>query len=432
MTLQETRVLPPVVRQIDLSFSPGYGVNIDDEVRAFRISEGITLPTRVKDQAVAFGEEMVKVFDLFAVRVADASFRERIGITDQIYKERIEPFLKIEDQLVFFGADAVVDNKGNLRFIEINPQPQALGLFDNVMTRLNPDGSQNNLISPTLKDILHSELKNGEIGVVITHPANAFHQYHLSLADQIGFRTSSVQELNVDDELKIVSGGQTVGILFRECSMATLTDPKITDPRILRSILKGKTKMVNGPLSPYLGDRAFFAEISKMVPGIEDFFPNMRVIRLEDEVDFNMFPNWWLKGETRGNLEMTIQLNNKNRNGWIGAVITDIVKGDFESALGIIEGKSSTTASRLRKYVIGIRDSGSKKFLLQEHIESEQIQIEKDDGEIQSLRTVLRAYYVVGRQRTGTNKTFIEILASRNPKVNMAGYAIPVLGVVDS
>jgi len=64
--------------------------------------------------------------------------------------------------------------------------------------------------------------------------------------------------------------------------------------------------------------------------------------------------------------------------------------------------------------------------LLQKHIESTKIEIDEEGKECKPLNTMLRVYYVNCPESSGTPRTYLEMLASKDGRVSGAGYTIPL------
>ena len=404
-----------------------FGVNIRGEHRKPRITESITLPEEIFQKAARFGKAVIDFSTRYKDLVKDPDFRTRVGITEDLYKQRIEPFLNQKNLMVYFGADAVIDELGQFKFIEINPQPQVLGRYDLTTSEIVGKDNLNVGLSQAIKERIDKILEGDDgVGVVISHPGNAFHSYHELFSQQTGMPIATIQDLQISPEGDLRLRGKKVRLLFKQFSMNILYDPAITDPRILEMIKEGKVLMANGPLSPYLGDKPLFPELPGMMNEVKDLFPNMRVITTGEDVDVNQYKNWWLKGETRGSLEMTMQLSKDNRTGWVGDVVKATLRGDFDAALQILDQKSSQTAERMKLYVSDLRKNGSTKFVIQENIEPAMVHIPDNENVAHGLKTLVRAYFVPDEDPSIPPRVFMELFASEDARVSMAGFSIPI------
>lgn len=404
-----------------------FGVQIRGEHRKPRITESITLPEEIFQKAARFGKAVVDFSKRYADLVKDPDFRTRVGLSEDLYNQRIEPFLDQKNLLMYFGADAVIDEMGQFKFIEINPQPQVLGRYDLTTGEVVGKDNINVGLSHAIKEKIDDVLEGSEgVAVVLSHPNNAFHSYHELFSQQTGIPIATIQDLEISPEGDLRLGDEKVRLIFRQFSMNTLYDPTITDPRILNMVKEGKVLLANGPLSPYLGDKPLFPELPEMMSEVSELFPKMKVITTGEDIDVNQYKNWWLKGETRGSLEMTMQLSKDNRTGWVGDVVKATIHGDYEAALQILNQRVSQTAERMKLYVLDLRKNGARKFVLQENIDPAKIHVPDNDNVARELNTLVRVYFVPDNDPDVPPRVFMELFASEDARVSMAGFSVPI------
>jgi len=343
-----------------------------------------------------------------------------------VFERHIEPFLEHEQPTLFLGADAVVDKQsGRIKLLEVNPQAQALGKFDVVGSELLGGDGPNACISPVIKPLI-DELIGEDSGVVISHPSNTFHKHHLLFGEQIGLPVVTLQDLEVGSNGEVRYGGRKVSCMFKQCSMNSILDPEITDTGVVAAIREGKVNLVNGPLAPFLGDKSLLPLLPELGAEIGGYLPDMRVVRSGEEVDLVEYKDWWLKGETRGVSEMTLQLSGSTRSGWTGRVIRSVLKGDFDGAEYILKDRDNSTARRLLQHVKDFQEKNPGCFLLQENIPPTTVSVRLEDGSVQELRSMLRMYFVPNTDSSKKPHVFLEMYAGSRARVSAAGYSIPV------
>lgn len=399
-------------------------VTINGEVRVPNYAEAVQIPEAVFKQAENIGEELMALSDQVPQLIQLPELRSRAGLSQSTYESVYAPFLQAPHNMFFIGADAILDKSGRIKLIEINARPQVLGRYDLATPMFLDPGDGNARITPSLKSILETRIDDGSIGVVVSHPKNAFHNHHELFAEQSGYELVTLQDLHTNDIGDVVYDGQRVGMIFRQFANRNLFQPEITDPLVLEAVMQGRVNVVNSPLSDFMKEKTLFPHLAQLCPGIRNYLPEMVVVNTGQDIDLRGYRGWWLKGETRGSRELVLELGKQNLQGWPGQVVRDIVSGNIEDAENVLRGREGRTADRLREHVRDIKGSVPEKWVLQENIEPRGFFIKGEDGQDAKLYSTLRLYFV--KSDTGKPHTFLEFLAGKNARVSAAGFTIPV------
>ncbi len=398
-------------------------VNIGSEERSRKLLEPIRVSPELWRKAAEIGGRISELIDKLPNLLKDfESAKNLFGITEEVYKTRIEPFLKMPYHVLYFGVDAVVSN-GEIKIVEINPQAASLGRYDEQNRQIIGEKDPNSSISPALLEAINEILPQNKRPLIISHPSNAFHANHQLLAQQIGCQIATLQDLEVSASGQIHISGKEIGLLFKQFSTNNLFDQSICPKPLFDAIQNGKVLLANSPLFPFFGDKVFLAKLAELDPMLSQYLPKMEVIR--SDASSTLFKNMgkWLKGETRGGKEITLELA-EYRGGWKQKVIEAIVAGDYEAAIKAIpDGLTSKTAERLKQYALDVHLHGTNSWLLQDHYPPQQVT--NSDGD--NLNTLLRMYFV--RDNKKTPSTFIEFFAGVKSRVSAAGFTIPVRSI---
>lgn len=399
----------------------GLNITIQGETRIPRYTEAIELSPEVFSQARKIGKEISAVAREIPTLIQDPDLRRETGMSDRVYYDHYEPFIKAPHSIVYFGVDAVIDTCDNVKIIEINTRPQCIGRFDAVTPGVIGQEDANASIAKPIKKVLSTKMLDDTIGVVISHPNNAFHSRHKLFAEQIGYQVASLQDLATDSEGDVILNGQRVGVMFRQFNTRNLVDPNITDPKVLKAMQNGKVTLDNGPLIDAIADKTLLPLLPKLGADIAEYLPDMKVIRTGDPVDLKGYSGWWLKGVTRGPVEFVTQLNEQTIKGWRGEYTRAVVSGDLERAESTLIGKDNSTAKRLGNHLTDMQKSLPGAWLLQKNVAPKKLSIEGCE-----MYSVLRMYYVVDPTSNVLPEVRLEILAGQNSRVSAAGYTIPV------
>lgn len=408
-------------------------VTIRGETRVPRYAEAVHVPEKVFQQAEEIGLELASLSESLPELIQLPEVRLIGGLSERVYQDKYVPFLGAPHIMDFFGVDAILDINDNIKAIEINTRPQVLGRYDAATPVFLDAADQNARMTPRLKEVLQTRIGEGSIGVVVSHPLNAFHNHHKLFSEQSGFPIVTLQDLHTNEDGDVTFGSQKVDMMFRQFATRNLFQPQVTDPAVLEAIKQGKVNLVNGPLSDFIGEKTLFPYIAELCPGIRKYLPKMELINTGENVDLKQYSGWWLKGETRGQIELVLKLAKQNLQGWPGQVVRDIVAGDTKHAREVLEGKESSTADRLREHVKDIEGSVPEKWILQENIDPKGFIVMGEDGKDSKLYSTLRMYFVKSpTHKDGRPNSYLEFLAGKNARVSAAGYTIPVKGNIPS
>ncbi len=401
-------------------------IAIDQEERNRQVLEPIRITPELWQQARQIGELVSGLIDQLPNLLANFKNAQNFfGLSKEIYHQRVEPFLETPFHVLYFGVDAVLSD-GSIKIVEINPQAASLGSYDQLNQQLIGANDPNAEISPSLLAAINQLLLADTQALVISHPNNVFHLYHQLLAQQMHCRIAALQDLTCTDQNLVSYQGKKVGLLFKQFSNHNLFTETICASNLLKAIQTGKVLIANSPLFPFFGDKVFLAKLGELEPALLPYLPEMRVIGPTEAGELFQDQNNWLKGDTRGGKEITLNLA-EYRGGWKQRVIEALVRGDYDTALhNIPEASPSKTVARLKRYILDLRVFGHQSWLLQKHYPAQQITTA--DG--QSLNTLMRMYFVRNPANLGTTEakttTFIEFFASAQNRVSAAGYTIPV------
>ncbi len=411
-----------MLNEITTPYSLPY-INIRSDQRLPKHTEPFKLTPEILQQAKEIGLMITDIFPKIPNLVSDPEIRKAVGITEQKYEKNFKPFLTTPHHLVFFGADAILEENNQIKIIEINTRPQVLGRYDESQELTH--NSNNNKITPHLKKALE-EYSLPEKIRIISHPLNVFHPYHELFAKQAGIGICSLQELSCSLSQKIQHQGNDIDLLFREFSVKTLTNPQVTPPEIMESIQKGNTLLINGPLTEFLGIKPFLKQISLEKKDMQKYFPEMLTIKTGEKVNLKEFSGWWLKSETGGSTEFVIQLDRQYLQGWPKQVITAIIAGDITQAKTVLDQQNSNTAQRLRLHLRDMELEFPQVWLFQKNIPSKKLSITTRENEVYGCHSTLRLYFTYN-EKTKDLQTFIELLASKYARVSGAGFTVPIV-----
>lgn len=398
-------------------------VNIGSEERDRKILEPIKVSSEVWIKAHEIGDRICTLIDgLPKLLENPQKAKSSLGISEEIYETRIKPFLKSPYHVLYFGVDAVVSD-GKIKIVEINPQAASLGRYDSQNRQIIGVEDPNSSISPSLAEAIERILPKETRPLIISHPNNAFHTNHQLFAKQIGCSVATLQDLKVDDSGQVIFNDEKIGLLFKQFSTNNLFNPDICSEKLLSAIRNGKVILANSPIFPFFGDKVFLAKLAELDPTLSQYLPKMEVIGAEGSKTLFNNIGKWLKGETRGGKEITLELA-EYRGGWKQKAIEAIVAGDYEAAIEAIpNGSTSKTAERLRQYALDVKLHGTESWLLQDHYPPQQVMNSEGDH----LNTLLRMYFV--RNNKKSPDTFIEFFAGVKSRVSAAGYTIPVRSI---
>ncbi len=400
-------------------------IDVRGDNRTTKYTEAVTLSEDIFKQASVIGKNLVKVSQLLPELLKSSYFRQRIGVSEERFKNKIEPFLKNGESIGFFGADAIVDKNQKIKLIEINTRPQSLGRFDEITPLLIGQEDPNGRISPEYKTLLDNSLSPGKSAVIISHPSNTFHNYHLLLGKQVDCPVASMQELTVGSGDTVELRGKEVGTMIRQFNINMLFNPELTNEVIVQSISNGRINLTNGPVVSVMGDKPFFPVIPEIVPDIADYFPQMRIHKTGDEIALEDYWGWWLKGETGGHQEITLQIDKNELSGWRRQTIKAMLMGDYKLARNILEGRENQTATRFRSYLAGQEANRPPSWLLQENVEPHTVSVD-ENNQISSLFSMLRIYFVPNRSPHVPPSVHLEMFLKDTPRVSAAGLIVPV------
>jgi len=412
------KVLPPFL-------DSGLEVTVRDNKRTTRYAEAIALPESIFEQARTIGENLIRISQSLPELLRSSSFRQRIGVSEERFRNEIEPFLMDGEKIGFFGADAIIDKDQKIKLIEINTRPQVLGRFDEVTPRFIGQGDPNGKISPEIKTLLDNNLPQGKSAVIISHPNNAFYNYHKLLGEQLKIPVVPIQELAVDCKNGVEYQGKEIGIMVRQFNIKKLFDPKLTNQAIVEAISSGKTSLMNGPVISVMGDKLFLPIIPEISPELSGYFPKMEIYKTGDEISLENYRGWWLKGECGGDMEITLQIDKKKLQVWQRDTIKAMLMGNYSLARQILEGKENQTAERYRSYLTNLETNKPSLWLLQDNVEPWKVMVD-DNGQINSLFSMLRMYFVPNTSPSLPPFVHLEMFLKDTPRVSAAGFIVPV------
>jgi len=405
---------------------PQLEIAVRGDNRETRYTEAVTLPESIFEQAKTIGWSLIKISQQLPELLKSNSFRQKIGVSEERFKEKIEPFLGNGEKIGFFGVDAIIDENQNIKLIEINTRPQVLGRFDEVTPRLIGKDDPNGNISPEIRALLDSNLPREKSAVIISHPNNTFHNYHILLGKQIGIPVVLMQELTVNQEGAVKYQEKEIGIIVRQFNLNMLFNPDITNRAILQTISSGKTILSNGPVVSVMGDKPLLPLIPEIAPEITDYFPQMRIHKTGEEISLgDYWWGWWLKGECGGDKEITLPLDKKELHGWRREFIKYLLMGDYNLARHTLEGKENETAERYRNHLTGLEENCPPLWLLQENINPQKVLV-NDNEQITSLYSMLRIYFVPNISPSLPPFVHLEMYLSDTPRVSAAGFIVPI------
>ncbi len=399
------------------------GVIVRGERRRRNILEPVSIDKEIWQQARHLGYHVNDVLYTAADFLrSDPSNGGLFNLTPQQYQQRVYPFRDLPQKIIYFGVDCVL-SEGNLYLIEMNTQPSVLGAYDIVNSQALGQSDSNSRMSPFIRESL-DDLYGKADTAVISHPSNPFFEYHRAFAEQCGYIHAALQDLvYTKGSDHVLADGKPVKRIVKQFNTVRLLDPEVTSPEVLDAIVKGKLDIVNGPLSPLLGNKVFLYSLASFAPELSTYLPEMHLLSDSHVADFSDLENFWLKGDTISGSEMTFNLG-ENGKGWRGQFLTALVQQDFSLASTILERQHpSRTVAYFADLVKQSMYDPCNTWLLQRNHTPSTIQSEYHPN----LHTLLRFFYV-SRGKNREPKTFMTMYASESRRVSAAGYTIPVRG----